>query len=144
MNNNYDREESKPNPENHDEMIAAGYEMSGEGFWIPREENGVINVDVNLVPVVKLVVFLNGEQVLAEVEENLNNSSITLKNPLGVMLQGVSDIDGVDDENQATVSYGAWLPLAADRDIVVERSSVITICDPVSSLVDSYLDGING
>jgi hypothetical protein len=26
----------------------------------------------------------------------------------------------------------------------VERSSVITICDPVSSLVDSYLDGING
>ena len=109
---------------------------------IPQQ--GILEIPVVEVGAVKLIVFLNGEQVLAEVEENLNSSSITLKNPLGVMLQGVSDIDGVDDENQATVSYGAWLPLAADRDIVVERSSVITICDPVSSLVDSYLDGING
>ena len=141
MNNDYDREEDK-SPKNYDEMVAAGYEMTGEGMWIPREE-GVIDVSVNSLPVVKLVVFLNGEQVLAEIAENMDGVSLTLKNPLGVMLQGVTDADD-DGEYQSTVSYGAWLPLAADRDIVVERSSIIAICDPIPSLVESYLEGING
>ena len=143
MNNDYDREEVKPNPDNYDEMVAAGYEMSGEGFWIPRDEDGVIDISVNPLPVVKLVVFLNGEQVLAEIAENMDGVSLTLKNPLGVMLQGVTDA-GDDGEYQSTVSYGAWLPLAADRDIVVQRSSIIAICDPIPSLVESYLEGING
>lgn len=144
MNNNYDREESKPNPENYDEMIAAGYEMSGEGFWIPPQEmDGVVDVSVTEIPVVKLVVFLNGEQVLAEVEESMDGKKLTLKNPLSVMLQGVTEADDNGDY-QTTVSYGAWLPLAADRDIVVERGSIISICDPVQSLVDSYVGGTDG
>ena len=119
MNNNYDREEVKPARNNYE----------------------VIDVSANPLPVVKLVVFLNGEQILAEVEERFGNEKVTLKNPLCVSLEALSD-NG--DEEEATVSYAAWLPLSADRDIVVERSSVITICDPAPSLVDSYLEGTNG
>lgn len=119
MNNNYDREEVKPAPNNYE----------------------VIDVSANPLPVVKLVVLLNGEQILAEVVEGIGTDKVTLKNPLCVSLQALAD-NG--DEDEATVSYAAWLPLSADRDIVVERSSVITICDPAPSLVDSYLEGING
>ena len=118
MNNNYDREvESRP----------------------PQ----VIEVPVNPLPVAKLVVFLNGEQVLAEVVESVDRSRITLKNPISVMLQGVTDADENGDY-QSTVSYGSWLPMAADRNITVERSSIITICDPIESLSESYLEGVNG
>ena len=114
MNNNYDREEVKPS------------------------SNHIIDVSDMPVPVVKLVVFLNGEQILAEVEENIGNDTVTVKNPISVMLQDLSD------EDEATVSYGAWLPLSADRDIVVQRSSIVTICDPAPSLVESYMEGTNG
>ena len=49
MNNNYDREEVKPARNNYE----------------------VIDVSANPLPVVKLVVFLNGEQILAEVVESI-------------------------------------------------------------------------
>jgi hypothetical protein len=116
MNNDYDRGEEVPT-------------------------NQIIDVPVNPLPVVKLVVFLNGEQVLAEVDESIDGGRITLKNPLSVMIQSMTDADENGDY-QSTVSYGSWLPMAADRDIEVERSSIISVCDPISSLCESYLEGI--
>lgn len=144
MNNNYDREEDKQTPKSYNEMIAAGNAMTADGFWVPSEGNeDLIEVPVNPVPKVSLVVFLNGEQVLAEVIEKTDNTRLVLRNPLGVILEGVTDADE-DGQYQSTVSYGAWLPLAADRDIVVERSSIMAICEPIPSLEESYLEGVNG
>ena len=116
MNNNYDRDTEVRPPQ-------------------------VIDVPVNPLPVVKLVVFLNGEQVLAEVDESIDGNKLILKNPLSVMIQSMTDADENGDY-QSTVSYGSWLPMAADRNIEVERSSIISVCDPISSLSESYLEGI--
>jgi hypothetical protein len=133
MNNDYDRGE-----QNKSDTI-----ITGEGFIVPREGNEDMIVDLTPIVSVKLIVFLNGEQVLAEVEENFGNNTITLTNPIGVMVSAVEDADDSGDY-KTTVSYGSWLPLAADRSIVIERSSIIAITDPIESLVESYLGDVNG
>lgn len=122
MNNDYDREERS-------EIV------------IPQQ--GVLEIPIVEVATVKLIVFLNGEQVLAEISESMDGKSITLVNPIGVMVSSVEDPNG-DGEYKTTVSYGSWLPLAAERNIVVERSSIITITDPIESLVESYLGDSDG
>ena len=116
------------------------YDREGK-IVIPQE--GVIEIPVVEVGAVKLVVFLNGEQVLAEISESMDGKSITLTNPIGVLVSSVEDANA-DGDYKTTVSYGSWLPLAADRSIVVERSSIITICDPIQSLVESYLGEDHG
>ena len=136
MNNKYDRDEA---PKTYDEMVAAGYEMTGEGVWMPREEAGSFEVLITEAePAVKLVMFINGEEVIAEVQESFAGDTYTLINPLRVMVQSTS-ADG--DERTSTVAFTDWMPLSDDRSITVNRSFVATITNPIESLIASYRNG---
>ena len=89
-------------------------------------------------PAVKLIMFLNGEEVIAEVIERTCGEWITLVKPLKVMVQSTSS-DG--EERSSTVAFTDWMPLSEDREIDVRRSFIATITKPLDSISDSYQNG---
>ena len=115
MNNNYDREELH-------KVDSTTYEV-----LITEAE-----------PAVKLVMFLNGEEVIAEVVEQMGSNSVKLIKPLRVLVQSTSS-DG--NERSSTVAFSDWMPLSEDREIEVSRGFIATITTPLESLVSSYQNG---
>ena len=134
MNNNYDRDEEAPRTE--DEMIAAGYIKSSDGFWIPKSGETLEVEAEEVIQNTKLVVLLNGEQLLAQVEESFGRDTITLIDPRQVRLEGTTS-DG--EGSTSSVSYSYWLPLSEDRRIEIAKSYVVCITKPLDTLVESYL-----
>lgn len=133
MNNNYDRDEA---PKTYDEMREAGYEMTADGFWVPSEGESMTLDPEELVTATKLLLLITGEQVLAQVEETMDGDTITLVDPREVRLEGTTS-DG--EKSTSSISYSTWLPLSQARRITIKASYVVTITDPIPSLVDSYL-----
>jgi len=137
MNNKYDRDEV---PKTHDEMREAGYEMTGDGFWIPGQEEGIIEVAAaELGDSVKLLLLLNGEQVITQLIETIGSDTYTLRDPREVRLQSSSS-DG--ETVTSTIGYSDWFPLSADREIKLAKSFVVSITRPLDSLLDSYIGAL--
>lgn len=135
MNNNYDRGEEAP--KTYDEMVEAGYEMTGDGFWIPKEEEGTVVVSgEDLQASVKLLLLLNGEQVLTQLIEHDYSDTYTLRDPREVRLQSTSS-DG--ESVTSTIGYSDWFPLSKDREIKLTKSFVVSITSPLDSLLESYI-----
>ena len=130
MNNKYDREDA---PKTYDEMVAAGYEMTGEGFWVPQEEHPEV-----LEPIVRLFLLRSGEQVLSRYSENSFGTSFTLSNPILVREELIAD------GTQSNVAYEHWLPLSADRNITVRTDYVVSITTPLEELVKTYEEITDG
>ena len=132
MNNDYDRDATP----DHDQMIKAGYEMSGDGFWVPSEGE-VLQIEAeDLANSTKLLLLLSGEQVLAQVEENLNGDVITVIDPREVRLEGTTS-DG--ESTTSSVAFSAWLPLSHSRRIDINKTYVVCMNTPIQSLVESYV-----
>lgn len=89
-------------------------------------------------PAVKLIMFLNGEEVVAEVIERTCGEVITLVNPLKVMIQSTSS-DG--NERSSTIAFTDWMPLSEDREINVRKSFIATITKPLETIEKSYHNG---
>ena len=138
MNNKYDRDEV---PKTHEEMVQAGYEMTGDGFWVPKEESeGVIEVaPAELADSVKLLLLLNGEQVITQLIDTIGSDNYTLRDPREVRLQSSSS-DG--ETVTSTIGYSDWFPLSADREIKLAKSFVVSITRPLDSLLDSYIGAL--
>lgn len=121
--------------ENYDEMIAAGYTMTADGFWI--KEDGEIEMDIDETePNVKILLLQSGEQLVADVGECMASDKIILKDPRGVVLQSTSS-DG--QEISSTISYGIWFPLSESREIAISLNYIVAMEDPIQSLKQSYL-----
>jgi len=141
MNNKYDRGAEMTDviptnaSPNYDEMIAAGYTMTADGFWI--KEDGEIEMDIDETePNVKILLLQSGEQLVADVGECLSSDTILLKDPRGVVLQSTSS-DG--QEISSTISYGIWFPLSESREIAISLNYIVAMEDPIQSLKQSYL-----
>ena len=132
MNNNYDRDE----PKTHEEMVKEGYEMTGDGFWVPAEDDVVEVTGAELGATVKLLLLLNGEQVITQLIETMGSDTYTLRDPREVRLQSSSS-DG--DTVTSTIGYSDWFPLSADREIKLAKSYVVSVTRPLESLMESYV-----
>ena len=136
MNNKYDRELS------HQEYIDAGYEMTADGFWVPADPAELAGcVDITIEgsePAVKLLLLLNGEEIISEVVENLYSDTVKVINPLRVMVQATSS-NG--NERSSTIAFTDWMPLSQSREIEVNKSFIVSITDPIDTLVESYRNG---
>ena len=134
MNNEYDRGDA-PEVKSYEEMKAAGYEMSGEGFWTPGDDGNIVITD-EPETAIKLLLLDSGEEVLCTFTESMYSSKCTLGNPMRVMLQSTTSDGG--DERTSTVAFSDWMPLSADRNIEVSRSYIVAVTTPIESLVESY------
>ena len=132
MNNEYDRDVIPDS----DQMIKAGYEMTDDGFWVPVEGE-VLQIEAeDLAQSTKLLLLLSGEQILAQVEENMSGDTITVIDPREVRLEGTTS-DG--ETTTSSVAFSAWLPLSHTRRIDINKSYVVCMNTPIQSLVESYV-----
>lgn len=132
MNNDYDRDVTPDN----DQMIKAGYTRTDDGFWVPSEGE-VLQVEAeDLANSTKLLLLLSGEQILAQVEENMNGDVITVIDPREVRLEGTTS-DG--ESTTSSVAFSSWLPLSQTRRIEINKSYVVCMNTPIQSLVESYV-----
>ena len=132
MNNKYDREEA---PKSYDEMVADGYEMTGDGFWVPGEEENIV-ITAESTSAVKLLLLQSGEEVLCTYTESMYTDKCFLGNPMSVIVQSTASDGG--NERTSTVAFSDWMPLSEDRNIEVSRSFIVAVTTPIESLVESY------
>lgn len=86
-------------------------------------------------PCVKLVIMQSGTQVIAEVVEHMHADYYTLIDPRTVSLEMTSE-EG--QEVISSISYAAWAPLSADKTFEVYKSAVVSVCNAIPSLEESY------
>lgn len=139
MNNDYDREEA---PKTYDEMVAAGYEMTGEGVWIPRDEIMEVTItEEDLKPAVELFLLKSGETIISEFTQSLCGGTFFFEDPRIVMIQASS---GDGEGTQTTIAYSDWMPLSKERSYTVSSDWIVCRSQPLDSLVESYLNNKNG
>ena len=148
MNNKYDRDEA-PNQETegvtqewvgdktYDEMVADGYQMTGEGIWIVQDDHPEVTEEFEVVEsVVNLFLLKNGELILAKYSESLDGREYTFESPLLVKTENVG--------NQSNVSYENWMPLSKERSITVSSDFVASVTEPIREVVTAYREINNG
>lgn len=140
MNNSYDRGEDRP--KTHEEMIAAGYTMSGEGFWMPGDELTISADPVTTTeePAVRLFLLKSGETIISEYEVSMSAKTYFFRDPRIVMIQSSSSSGG---EVNTTVAYSDWMPLSSSRSFTVSSDWIVTSSPALDSLVESYLNNKN-
>lgn len=141
MNNKYDRDEA---PKTYDEMVAAGYEMTGDGVWIPNEQTMEVTItDEDLIeePKVNLFLLKSGETIISEFTLSLSAQTYFFDDPRVVMIQASA---GDGETTQTTIAYSDWMPLAKERNFTVSSEWVVCRTEPLDSLVESYLSNKNG
>jgi len=124
MNNDYDRGE-----EPRYTMTSFNKGMSAVDLWK--------NSAISMAPSVKLLLLKSGETVISVVEESLCRTKLTLKNPRTVFIEAAG-------ENNTTVMFGDWMPLAQNRTFDIRTDYVVTSVEPLDSLTESYWEKNNG
>ena len=129
MNNKYDRDEA---PKTYDEMVAAGYQMTDDGFWVPQDEHPEVTDFELAEPEVNLFLLKSGETLISEYRLSLTAQAYFLNNPRVVTLE------------DTTVSFTDWMPLSKERDFTVSQDWVVCRSNPLDTLVESYRGSQNG
>ena len=96
---------------------------------------------------VKLLLLKSGEEVICQVQEIVNPDT---KEPMGYHLHKpfrldiISDSEMIDTgENKGyQLAWFPWAPLSKDRDFYLPGSHVLTAYDPLDSIRDQYISGI--
>ena len=69
-------------PPDYDEMVKAGYEMTVDGFWIPKDPDGNVEIRAELEgPIVKLLHLQNGQILISKVSETMTGDEYILEDP---------------------------------------------------------------
>ena len=100
----------------------------------PLTETVVLS-DVSTEPTIKLVIMNSGIQVIAEFVEHMNADHYTLIDPRTVDLE-IAVENG--QEVIESISYSAWAPLSADKTFQIYKSAVVSVCNAIPSLEESY------
>ena len=95
----------------------------------------VVFDDASAEPSIKLLIMQSGTQVIAEVTEHMYADYYTVVDPRTVSLEMAMD-NG--QEVISSISYAAWAPLSADKTFQVYKSAVVSVCNAIPSLEESY------
>lgn len=95
---------------------------------------------------IKLILLQSGEQIVTDAKEIIKDESTIaylFKNPQKVSInRGVISLEEVDDaeenNDKVQITLGPWILLTSDEEIAVPASFVITVVEPIESLVDLY------
>ncbi len=85
----------------------------------------------------RLLLLKSGETVISVVKESMCGTKLTLENPRTVFIEAAGD-------NNTTVIFGDWMPLAQNRTFDIRTDYVVTSAEPLDSLFESYWENNNG
>ena len=97
---------------------------------------------------VKLAVLKSGEQVIAEAKELVSEEKVRgylFTRPHKVVTaQPMLLTEEAKDDNSLEVTLSPWIILSADTEVVVPTDWVVTIVEPLESVVKMYKEKTDG
>ena len=97
---------------------------------------------------VKLAVLKSGEQVIAEAKELVSEEKVRgylFTRPHKVLTsQPMLLTEESKDDNSLEVTLSPWIILSADTEVVVPTDWVVTIVEPLASVVKMYQEKTDG
>ncbi len=103
---------------------------------------------------VKLLLLKSGEQVLADTKELRRKDDVPMVDKVyGYLLTQPHKVsankplvltENVDEERNVEITLSPWILLTEDKVMTVPKEWVITIVNPIDSIVKMYQEKING
>jgi len=99
---------------------------------------------------IKLTLLKSGEQVVSDVKELVSEETVrgyVFKNPHRVQVNRTilltENENDVDDRN-VEITLSPWILLTEDEDILVSPEWIVTIVEPLNSIIEMYQEKLNG
>ena len=97
---------------------------------------------------VKLAVLKSGEQIIADAKELVSEEKVRgylFTRPHKVVTaQPILLTEESKDDNSLEVTLSPWIILSADTEVVVPTDWVVTIVEPIASVVKMYQEKTDG
>ena len=97
---------------------------------------------------IKLAVLKSGEQVIADAKELVSEEKVRgylFTRPHKVVsTQPLLLTEEQKDDNSLEVTLSPWIVLSADKEVVVPTDWVVTVVEPLESVVQMYQEKVNG
>ena len=97
---------------------------------------------------IKLAVLKSGEQVIADAKELVSEEKVRgylFTRPHKVVsTQPLLLTEEQNDDNSLEVTLSPWIILSADKEVVVPTDWVVTLVEPLESVVKMYEEKVNG
>ena len=98
---------------------------------------------------IKLAVLKSGEQVIADVKELVSEEKVRgylFTRPHKVLTAQplLLTEEESQDDNSLEVTLSPWIVLSADKEVVVPTDWVVTIVEPLESVVKMYKEKTDG
>ena len=97
---------------------------------------------------IKLAVLKSGEQVIADAKELVSEEKVRgylFTRPHKVVsTQPLLLTEEQQGDNSLEVTLSPWIILSADKEVVVPTDWVVTVVEPLESVVKMYEEKVNG
>ena len=103
---------------------------------------------------IKLLLLKSGEQVLADTKELRRKDDVPIVDKVyGFLLTRPHKVlankpvvltENFDEERNVEITISPWILLTEDKEMTVPKEWVITIVNPIESVVKMYQEKING
>ena len=97
---------------------------------------------------IKLAVLKSGEQVIADAKELVSEEKfrgyLFTRPHKVVSTQPLLLTEEQKDDNSLEVTLSPWIILYADKEVVVPTDWVVTLVEPLESVVKMYEEKVNG
>ena len=91
---------------------------------------------------IKVLVMKSGEDVIADVQEMVNDDRQTigyfLSTPCVVTLRAGGESSAENNEQEVSVRMHPWMPLAREKMIPISTDWVVTMITPVDKVLEMY------
>jgi hypothetical protein len=99
---------------------------------------------------IKLVLLKSGEQVVSDIKELVSEDSVrgyVFNKPHKVQVNRTllltEDENAIDDRN-VEITLSPWILLTEDEDVLVTPDWIVTIVEPLNSIIEMYQEKVNG
>ena len=100
---------------------------------------------------VKLALLKSGEQVISDVKELVSEDKVRgylFNNPHRIQVNKsflLTEDESVDDSaDDYEVVLSPWIILTEDKEMVVPTDWIVTVVEPLKSIVEMYREKVNG
>lgn len=88
---------------------------------------------------VKIVRFINGEEVIADVTQVSETMPVSLKNPVRIVV-----MPNKMDPKTPQVGLAPWAEFSEDKTFTIDKSHILCIMEPIKEFVQQYKSMFGG
>lgn len=82
---------------------------------------------------IKIIRFANGDEILASITSELNQSTLTFVNPVRILV-----VPPQRPNDKAQVALAPWTQFSKDKAFTVDQNHVLVTMDPLDEFVNEY------